>query len=140
MIRAFRADDLDPAMELWLRANLEAHPFISRIYWEQNFHMVRELLPQAELWVQEQDEKLLGFVGLTDDYIAGIFVDGNSRSRGIGKGLLDHVKQLHHALTLHVYEKNQRAVNFYLREGFLIQSVQTDETTGEPEFLMTWNQ
>lgn len=140
MIRAFHANDLDPVMELWLRANLEAHPFIFRTYWEQNFHMVRELLPQAELWVQEQDEKLLGFIGLTDDYIAGIFVDGNSRSRGIGKGLLDHVKQLHRALTLHVYEKNQRAVNFYLREDFLVQSVQMDETTGEPEFLMTWNQ
>lgn len=140
MIRAFRPDDLDPAMELWLRANLEAHPFISRTYWEQNFHMVRELLPQAELWVREQDEKLLGFIGLTDDYIAGIFVDGSARSKGIGKELLDHVKQLHRTLTLHVYEKNLRAVNFYLREGFLIQSVQTAETTGEPEFLMIWNQ
>lgn len=126
-------------MDLWLTSNLEAHPFVVPAYWEQNFNMVKELLPQAEVWVYERDFHILGFMGITDGYIAGIFVDSSARSKGIGKELLDWAKQQHDRLTLHVYEKNQRAVNFYLREGFLIQTAQFDESTKETEFAMIWN-
>lgn len=41
-------------------------------------------------------------------------------------------------LTLHVYQKNERALHFYLREGFQIEHEQTDENTGETELLMIW--
>ena len=41
-------------------------------------------------------------------------------------------------LRLHVYEKNQRAVKFYLREGFEISSEDFEETTGEKEYLMVF--
>lgn len=139
MIRLLQPKDLNAVMDLWLTSNLEAHPFVVPAYWEQNFNMIKELLPQAEVWVYERDFHILGFMGITDGYIAGIFVDSSARSKGIGKELLDWAKQQHDRLTLHVYEKNQRAVNFYLREGFLIQTAQFDESTKETEFTMIWN-
>ena len=42
--------------------------------------------------------------------LAGIFVDSDVRSMGIGKKLLDYIKSIYPAFSLHVYQKNERAV------------------------------
>ncbi len=54
------------------------------------------------------------------------------------KQLLDHAKSFRQRLTLHVYQKNEGAVHFYLREGFLIQSQAREDSTGETEYMMSW--
>lgn len=58
---------------------------------------------------------------------------------GIGKELLDFVKNNHARLTLNVYIKNSGAVKFYRREQFSIDSHGIDEETGEEDYLMSWN-
>ena len=140
MIRKFQPSDLEAVMELWLHGNIQAHDFIPKAYWEQHFSQVKEMLPDAELYIYENDNTAIieGFVGLSDSYIAGIFVKDSARSQGIGKSLLDYVKSIKEGLTLNVYIRNQRAVNFYLREGFIIQSQNVDESTGEQEYVMAW--
>ena len=138
-IRPFRPDDLDILLKIWLSANLQAHDFISSAYWTDHLEMVRDLLPQAEIYVYQQQGTPCGFIGITDgDYIAGLFVDESCRSRGIGKKLLDHAKRKHPLLRLHVYRKNGRAVRFYLREGFTRAEEHVDNSTGEAELLLTW--
>lgn len=138
-VRAFRLKDLDSVMELWLNANRQAHPFISPAHWEQNLDLVRSLIPQAEVYVSGVPGVTDGFIGITEgNYIAGLFVAEQSRGHGIGKALLDHVKQLHPLLKLHVYRKNDRAVRFYLREGFTRAAEQIDAATGESDLLLVW--
>lgn len=72
------------------------------------------------------------------DYLAGIFVDGPARSRGVGRQLLDRCKALHPVLTLHVYRQNPRAAAFYRREGFAVAAEGIDPDTGQPELTMVW--
>ena len=43
-------------------------------------------------------------------------------------------------LRLNVYQKNARALAFYQREGFDIQSEGVDDVTGEKEYTMLWQQ
>ncbi len=138
MIRMFDARDLDQVMELWLNGNIEAHDFIPRNYWESNAPMVREQLLQAEIYVYETDGKILGFVGLQGDYLAGIFVDRHARSMGIGGQLIHYVQKIRRTLTLNAYRKNQRAMEFYLREGFSVLSEDIDEATGETDIVLSW--
>ncbi|WP_353096032.1 N-acetyltransferase [Tissierella praeacuta] len=138
MIRDFSIKDIDAVMKLWLDTNIQAHDFIESSYWNDNFKLVKEMMPQAMINISEFDNKIQGFIGITGDYIAGIFVSNEAQSKGIGKQLLDHVKDTHSKLSLQVYKKNDRAVRFYLREGFTISSEQIDETTGEIEFVMEW--
>ncbi|MFQ9015398.1 MAG: N-acetyltransferase [Lacrimispora saccharolytica] len=138
MIRMFDARDLDQVMELWLNGNIEAHDFIPRNYWESNAPMVREQLLQAEIYVYETDGKILGFVGLQGDYLAGIFVDRHARSMGIGGQLIHYVQKIRRTLTLNVYRKNQSAMEFYLREGFSVLSEDIDEATGETDIVLSW--
>lgn len=138
MIRDFKAEDIEKIMKLWLDTNVSAHSFIENAYWNDNYEAVKEMLPQAKLFVVEQDGKLQGFIGLNQSYIAGIFVAEDSQSQGIGKQLLDYVKSKHKELSLQVYQKNERAVRFYLREGFTIILKQVDDNTGEAELVMKW--
>lgn len=49
-------------------------------------------------------------------------------------------EQTHSTLSLGVYQKNKRAVSFYLREGFSILSEELDEATGETEYTMIWKE
>ena len=140
MIRELQKTDIDTVSQIWLDANRDAHDFIPAEYWENNFLPVKEMLLQAEVYVyiDECKNEIEGFVGMDQEYIAGIFVRKEARSGGIGKALLDFVKEKKQELTLNVYRKNERAVRFYEREGFQIIDRTVDKSTDEKEYLMKW--
>lgn len=138
MIRKLQRSDIDRIAEIWLDTNLKAHDFISEQYWRSNFDMVKEMFPQAEVYVYESGEKVQGFIGLDGEYIEGIFVSDEMQSQGIGKALLDYAKSRKSELRLNVYRKNTRAIRFYRREGFSVRSEGLDEAVGEKDFLMVW--
>ena len=140
MIRKFESRDLDAVMQIWLHGNLDAHAFIAASFWTEHFEMVRDLLPQVELYVHEGEDtrQIDGFIGLTENHIEGIFVAKSARSKGIGRALLEYAKSRKPRLTLSVYQKNERAIAFYRREKFVVQSEGIDEDTNEAEIQMFW--
>ena len=138
MIRKFRENDLPSIMQIWFDSNVEVHSFIPEKYWMDNFEMVKDILPQAEIYVYENLGKISGFIGLNKDYIEGIFVEKNMRSKGIGKQLLNYVKKLKEEMHLIAYQKNYKANSVYQREDFVIQSESIDNDTNEKELLMSW--
>ncbi len=140
MIRKFETQDLDAVMQIWLHGNLNAHAFIAASFWTEHFEMVRDLLPQAELYVHEDagTRQIDGFIGLTENHIEGIFVAKAARSKGIGKALLEYAKSRKPRLTLGVYQKNERALAFYQREQFVVHSEGIDEDTNEADIQMLW--
>ena len=90
------------------------------------------------VYVYESNGEIQGFIGLNREYIEGIFVCDKLQSQGIGKLLLDFIKERRTKLSLNVYEKNIRAIHFYQREGFEIQDEGIDEATGEKDYIMIW--
>ena len=140
MIRKFESRDLDAVMQIWLHGNLDAHAFIPADFWTDHFEMVRDILPQAELYVHENEatRQIDGFIGLSESHIEGIFVAKSARSKGIGKALLDYAKSRRPRLDLSVYQKNERALAFYRHEQFVVQSEGIDEDTNEAEIQMLW--
>lgn len=138
MIRKLQKTDINRVADIWLKTNLKAHYFIPEQYWTNNYEVVKEMLPQADVYVYEDDKIIQGFVGINDEYIEGIFVSDEMQSCGIGKMLLDYIKDKKDRLQLKVYQKNVRAMSFYQREGFTIQSEEMDEFTGEKEYVMNW--
>ena len=140
MIRELQKTDINKVADIWLDTNLKAHYFIPAQYWKSNFDSVKELLPQAEVYVYANGEKIQGFIGLNGEYIEGIFVSGEIQSQGIGKLLLNFVKDRRTKLCLNVYQKNPQAIHFYQREGFQIQCESLDGATGEKDYVMIWRQ
>ncbi len=140
MIRAFKENDLTDIMQIWFDTNIKAHSFIPKEYWTDNYEMVRSALPQAEIYVYENDatKQIDGFIGLSNEYIEGIFVKESVQSNGIGKQLLAYAKSVKSNMSLCVYQKNTRAIQFYQREQFVIQSESTDDNTNQKEYVMIW--
>lgn len=138
MIRELRKTDINKVADIWLDTNIKAHNFIPAQYWKSNFELVKELLLQATVYVYEDNQKIQGFIGLNNEYVEGIFISDEMQSHGIGKILLNYAKDKRNKLLLNVYQKNERAISFYQREGFVIQYSGLDEATGEKDFIMAW--
>ena len=138
MIRNMRELDLDRIMEIWLTSNIKAHWFIEKAYWENHQDEVRQAISKAAVYVDEENGKIDGFIGLQESWIAGIFVEEEVRSKGIGRALLDHVKALYPELFLRVYVKNEPAVQFYGSQDFVTVKQEADKDTGELEYEIHW--
>ena len=138
MIRKLDKNDINQLLQIWLEVNIKTHNFIPKEYWEEQYDNVKELLPNSEIYVYEENKKIVAFVGLIENYIAGIFVSFPFQSKGIGKKLLDYIKEFKKELSLNVYVKNTSAIKFYQREGFIINSQSIDEETKEQQILMIW--
>lgn len=140
MIRKMEEKDIPDVLQIWLETNIRAHNFIEKEYWTGNYEMVKQILPEAEVYVYEDEKngQIVGFIGMNNQYVEGLFVKESAQSRGIGKQLLDYAKSRKTELRLGVYQKNVRAMRFYLRENFLIQAEEMDEDTNEKEYIMGW--
>ena len=128
MIRKMIPSDLDTVMQIWFDGNRESHSFIPRSYWEDQRPSVRTAIQQADVYCFVDDQGVVrGFIGLTGNYIAGLFVAANFRGHGIGQQLLEVAKEKHIFLELAAYQKNPRAINFYQHNGFSITHQTSDE-------------
>lgn len=137
-IRGYRKEDLKKIEEIWLKGNREAHAFVAEEFFLGHLPMLGELLPKVTVLVSEEEDTVTGFLGMEDGFILGLFVDPVKQGQGIGRKLLQEAKRKTDALTLKAFVKNERAVAFYIREGFTQASIELDETTGEEEVTFVW--
>lgn len=138
MIREFKQTDIDNVMEIWITENIRAHDFIPKEYWKKNFEYVKKILPNAEIYVYVENEKIVGFIGLNDNYIEGIFIDSKYQYKGIGTALLNKAKKMKDELTLSAYKKNTKAIQFYLKNEFKIVEKNIDKENDKVEYIMLW--
>lgn len=138
MITKFDNNDIERIIDIWEATNINAHNFIRKEYWINSRPIVQEMLPLADIYVINNDISTVGFIGINQQHIEGIFIDQEYQSYGYGKQLLDFVKEMNCELSLTVYEKNHRAREFYKREGFTELSRSVDENTNELEIKMIW--
>lgn len=117
MIRELRKADINKVADIWLDTNIKSHYFISAQYWKSNFELVKKLLLQATVYVYEDKQEIQGFIGLSDEYIEGVFVSAKMQSQGIGKILLNYVKEKRNTLFLNVYQKIHGQYLFIKEKG-----------------------
>ena len=137
MIRNLKNDDIDIVMELWKDSTIEAQNFIPDSYWLENYDNVKNnYLPNSDTYVYEEDGEIKGFVSLIENIFIGGLLD--SQRKKIGSVILDFLKERNDKLQLTVYDKNERAMKFYLKSGFKILNTEIDKKTREKEHLMEW--
>lgn len=121
MIRKMLPADIDSVMSIWLTGNLDAHSFIPAQYWYSQYSAVKAAIQQATVYCYcDTSNKVHGFIGLSNSYIAGLFVSKDFRRQGIGRQLLTVAKQNNNCLELDAYLANHTAISFYQRNGFKI--------------------
>ena len=139
IIRKLQPADIEAIIKIWLDGNMQAHPFIAPGYWTDHIGYMREALPLSEVYLCEAEGRIVGFVGIENNHIAGVFVDKCHQAQGIGTSLIEFIKEKHFTLTLAVYKKNEKALQFYRKHNFVIIEERTDSSTNEKELLMRWN-
>lgn len=141
MIRKYEGDDINRMSTIWLEASFLAHDFIPRSYWESRAEDMRKVYLPSSLnyvYIEEITGEIAGFISVSDNYLPALFVTPSMQKRGIGKELMDFVKQSHDYLTLNVYADNRESVDFYKKQGFVIIKESIDEHTGHKEYLMEY--
>ena len=138
MIRAYHPQDLATVLSIWLQGNLDAHPFVPVDYWRKNYALTAQLLPQAEVYVAEVHGQVVGFLGLMEELVAGVFVDRAHRGAGLGSALLRQAQERRDRLRLFVYQQNPSALRLYQRHQFAITKAEIEPETGAWAYQMEW--
>jgi len=138
MIRRFRDYDIERVVDIWLEGNVSAHGFISADYWIDNAGFFRQVVHEMDVYVYEQMGSVVGFVAVDQNQIAALYVVAPYRDKGLGKQFVEYIKNMRDTLSLQVYQKNHKAIDFFHREGFFIDDEAINPDTGELEFTMCW--
>ncbi|HHX4057037.1 GNAT family N-acetyltransferase [Burkholderia contaminans] len=132
-IRAYEASDLHTLSAIWFDASLLAHAFLGEARLREQRALIEAVyLPKAETWVACRAGEPVGFIGLLDGSIGGLFVAPAMHGHGIGRALVEHALALKGALDLEVYADNLGARAFYARLGFDEISRRDEDDEGLP--------
>ena len=131
MIRRLKEEDTTKVMTIWTKGNFQAHDFIGKDYWLENFNKVKnEYLPKSDTYVYTENDDIKGFISiLENEYIGALFVRQDSLREGIGRRLLNYCKERYDYLRLNVYEKNMNATLFYVAMNFKNKEIRIDKET-----------
>ena len=131
--------EITACADIWLQASLAAHDFAAPDFWHGHYEAMKEqYLPASEVYLAKEEDAAMGFAAVHQGALEALFVRPTWWGKGVGSRLLRHIQDLHTELTLAVYSKNGRAVDFYLHHGFTEIQEQTCPHTGEPEISMLW--
>ncbi|MGL4738241.1 MAG: N-acetyltransferase [Cellulosilyticaceae bacterium] len=140
MIKNLETQELEKVMAIWLQTNLSAHPFVDEAYWRGSYEFVEQILPTSDVKVFVEDGIVKGFMGVVDNYVAGLFVGEVYQGQHIGSQLMKECQARHDHLFLDVYVANEQAVRFYEANGFKIIHQKENEETRCLEYSMAWHQ
>ncbi len=82
--------------------------------------------------IKNNDEKIVGFLGVAEQNLEMLFIDPEYRGQKIGKALLDYAINILEVNKVDVNEQNEQAVGFYKHCGFEVISRSALDSTGKP--------
>jgi putative acetyltransferase len=136
-IRPFEKSDQAVVLSIWLEASKVGHPFLPLDDLLRQQGLVAEVyLPNSETWVAVDEGRVVGFIGLLDSFIGGLFVAPDAHGKGIGRKLVAHAHQLKGPLTVEVYADNPIAPSFYRHCGFTEIARKDQDDEGRPLHLL----
>ncbi len=129
IVRQYQKPDLNDLLNSWNKANRLAHPFLSEAFINQERENIEHVyLPNADTWVLEYNNKVVGFIALIGNEI------------GFGAALMHKAKSLHKSLELDVFERNLLARKFYVRQGFDLKTQSIHGATSQPVMRLMYVQ
>jgi len=141
VIRRAVTKDVDPIAVLF-RRSFGTLIFLPTLHTaEEDRVFFGTVIRDDEVWVWDEDARVLGFVALGDVMLDHLYVEPDEHGRGIGTALLARAKERRpEGLQLWTFQQNDRARSFYEYHGFHIVRM-TDGSTNEertPDVLYEW--
>jgi GNAT superfamily N-acetyltransferase len=145
-IRPAREEEIEALTQLFIRARNEMD-YLPPVPDEAAAPIASRIREHEEVWLAEEDGRLLGFLGIEHSTNLGapvlekLYVEPAEQNRGVGSMLLDKAKELRpDELYLWVFQKNP-ARELYERHGFELVKLTdgADNMEREPDALYRWN-
>lgn len=118
MIRRIEVADYPRLVEIWESAVVNTHDFLKKedfLYYKKR---VSSYFPYVSLFGFEQDDKLVGFIGISGGNMEMLFIDNDYRGKGVGRQLILYAISELDVTKADVNEQNIQAVGFYEHMGF----------------------
>lgn len=127
-------DDYDEITMVWEESVRATHDFVSPDDVDVFRPIVRnEMLPKCDVvYMRDDSGRISGFAGVVGDKIEMLFVAPKYLGKGVGKRLFWHAVCEMNATKLDVNESNEKAVNFYMRQGCKVIGRSPLDAAGKP--------
>lgn len=118
---------------LWNRSVRVTHNFLSEKDFANLEPYVRQALAEVPvLAVAETEDRVAGFIGLSEDKIEMLFIDPTFIGKGIGHKLVDWATNGNGIRLIDVNEQNTYAVSVYTHWGFKTYDRSEIDDQGNP--------
>lgn len=120
-IKPYNPNHREQLLSVWERSVIASHSFLS----QKDFSIIKANLAAYDFSLTNlhclmENDRLLGFVGLTNTKIDMLFLDPDYIGKGFGKLLIEFAMEVYHANQVDVNEQNPKALEFYQKFGFEI--------------------
>jgi putative acetyltransferase len=121
-------------LEVWEASVRATHDFLS----EEDICFYRRLIKDGYLnnldlySINNDENKMIGFMGVSRDCIEALFIAPAERRKGIGKSFIDYAINKLHIKKVDVNEQNRQAVGFYKKMGFSVIDHSPLDDQGKP--------
>jgi putative acetyltransferase len=119
-------------MEIWRAAVDVTHGFLAAEDRLALDRLVAEWLPNAKLWIVDNDGRAVGFLAIEGSMIEALFVDPAMHGRGFGTALLTHALALAPDARVDANEQASNALPFYESRGFVRTGRSEMDRQGRP--------
>ncbi|OME30495.1 GNAT family N-acetyltransferase [Paenibacillus sp. FSL E2-0274] len=125
---------LNLLLNIWESSVRHTHLFLS----EQDIDALRPLVMQALEGISDlfaftdDEEQLIGFIGVQNNKIEMLFVEPAVMGKGVGKALVAYVMQELDVHLVDVNEQNPQALGFYEHMGFQVFERSALDEQGNP--------
>lgn len=126
--------EFQDVVEVWEASVRATHHFLT----EEDLACFKSLIRNTYLDAVElrgarnEEEKIVGFIGVDGRQLEMLFIHPDYRGKGIGKTLLAYSIAELNVVNVDVNEQNEQAVGFYQHQGFEIRSRSVLDATGKP--------
>lgn len=117
---------------------IDATDWLPRLHTRASIEeMIAAGIPIREFWVA--GDPVVGYLSFNTEASQIMGLDTARPGGGVGKALMNRVKEGRSWLQLWSHAANTRAHRFYRREGFFEVGRKNEGTDGIPEIRMEWN-
>jgi putative acetyltransferase len=121
-------------VEVWEASVRATHHFLK----EEDILYFRPLILNSYLdavmlrCAKDNQGKILGFLGVSENNLEMLFIHPDNRGMGIGSKLLNYAIEELQVQKVDVNEQNEEALGFYLKKGFEVVGRSALDGSGKP--------
>jgi len=133
LVERIKHKDYAEVVQVWEASVRATHDFLTEADIQYFKPLIlNQYLDAVDLFCINDQNNILGFLGVDDQKIEMLFVLPDATGRGIGKALCEYAINHLNVYEVDVNEDNSNAVQFYKHMGFVVASRSPLDNTGKP--------